>query len=224
VRTRLTALADLSDRDVGAWRDLAARAVEPNPFLEPDLVLPAEARLGDGKALLLTVEDGSEWAACLPVEAVRWHGWRLPVLMSWRHPYRFLGTPLLGAANPAAALGRMLDHALPRARVGMLALDLVGRDGAVSGAIEAAMAERGQAPETFRSYERATLVRRRRRTTTRRCVPPPAGAAPPAAGARAAYGRLAHYPRGIHRPRFLREVPRPRARRVEGPSRHRLRL
>jgi hypothetical protein len=35
VRTRLTALADLSDRDIDAWRELAARALEPNPFVGP---------------------------------------------------------------------------------------------------------------------------------------------------------------------------------------------
>jgi hypothetical protein len=36
----LLPLADLTARDVAAWRDLAARAVEPNPFFEPDFVLP----------------------------------------------------------------------------------------------------------------------------------------------------------------------------------------
>jgi hypothetical protein len=63
VRTRLTTLADLSERDVGAWRDLSARALEPNPFAEPDFVLPAAGRLGAGGEALLTVEDGSDLTA-----------------------------------------------------------------------------------------------------------------------------------------------------------------
>ncbi|MGI8674569.1 MAG: hypothetical protein ACR2KD_04655 [Thermoleophilaceae bacterium] len=56
MRTRLTTLADLSERDVGAWRDLSARALEPNPFAEPDFVLSAAGRLGAGGEALLTVE------------------------------------------------------------------------------------------------------------------------------------------------------------------------
>ena len=89
------------------------------PLFEPDLVLPAAGRLGGGGEALLTVEDGPDWTACLPVQAVRWHGWRVPVLMSWRHSYCFLGTPLLDPEAPVAALGCVLDQALPRARAGM---------------------------------------------------------------------------------------------------------
>ena len=130
------------------------------PLFEPDLVLPAAGRLGGGGEALLTVEDGPDWTACLPVQAVRWHGWRVPVLMSWRHSYCFLGTPLLDPEAPLAALGRVLDQALPRARAGMLALDAVGWDGGFADALETAMTERGRVMETYRSHERATLVRR----------------------------------------------------------------
>jgi hypothetical protein len=41
VTGRLLELAALSERDLDAWRELAARALEPNPFAEPDFVLPA---------------------------------------------------------------------------------------------------------------------------------------------------------------------------------------
>jgi hypothetical protein len=142
---------------VAGPRRAGARA---EPFFEPDLVLPASDRLGGGGEALLIVEDGPDWTACLPVQAVRWHGWRVPVLMSWRHSYCFLGTPLLDPEAPLAALGRVLDQALPRARAGMLALDAVGWDGGFADALETAMTERGRVMETYRSRERATLVRR----------------------------------------------------------------
>ena len=82
----LLPLKGLASRDIAAWRELAAQAAEPNPFFEPECVLPAVRYLGEPDAALLAVVDhGSEWLACMPVlpRLARWHA-RWPA----RHPHR----------------------------------------------------------------------------------------------------------------------------------------
>ena len=44
ITTDLLPLSSLEQSDVGRWRELAARALEPNPFFEPDYLL-ARTRL-----------------------------------------------------------------------------------------------------------------------------------------------------------------------------------
>jgi CelD/BcsL family acetyltransferase involved in cellulose biosynthesis len=67
VRVEVRSVEALSKADAARWRELAARAVEPNPFFEPDFVVPAARRLGTRPGFLLVAEDGGDWAACLPV-------------------------------------------------------------------------------------------------------------------------------------------------------------
>ena len=89
----------MTPADLDRWRALAEAAVEPNPFFEPAFVTGAAQHLPDAGASLLVVEDAGRWLACLPVPrgAV---GRVVPVLRTWRHPYCFLGTPLLDAEPP----------------------------------------------------------------------------------------------------------------------------
>ena len=65
---------ELNPRDIAAWRELAARSAEPNPFFEPECVLPAARYLGETRrcdhALRTPSTSGScatasaQWAAC----------------------------------------------------------------------------------------------------------------------------------------------------------------
>ena len=128
----LIGLPDLDQSEIAAWSDLAARAVEPNPFFEPDFVLPAARGLGEWEDVSIIVlrEDG-EWVACMPVRLYpRWHSLPLTVVATWAHSYCFLGTPLVDAATPrgiraglCGGLARALRKALPRAPA------LLGRPG-----------------------------------------------------------------------------------------------
>ncbi|WP_367916808.1 hypothetical protein, partial [Leadbetterella sp. DM7] len=78
-------------------RALAARAVEANPFLEPELLVPAGAHLEGGERVeLLVVRDGERWRGCLAVRTQpKWSALWLPCVRSWRNPYGFLDTPLV---------------------------------------------------------------------------------------------------------------------------------
>jgi CelD/BcsL family acetyltransferase involved in cellulose biosynthesis len=151
----LRAFEELSDPEVEAWRALAARSLEPNPYYEPGFVLPA-ARLLEARHLrLMVVEDGGVWLAAMPIER-RGHG-PLSLFQTWKHLYCFLGTPLLDrerAAEAAGAVARWLaKEATP------LALRLAG-----DGRTLALLAEAGAADGIERLYEsradRAALERR----------------------------------------------------------------
>jgi hypothetical protein len=85
VTTRLVPLRLLSPADIDAWRDLAGRSLDANPFFEPELVLPAAKHLGGGEVGLLTAGNGDGWSACLPVRSGRLGG-VVKSLVSWRHP------------------------------------------------------------------------------------------------------------------------------------------
>jgi CelD/BcsL family acetyltransferase involved in cellulose biosynthesis len=93
---RLLSLNSLTPNDVHRWEDLAAHASEPNPFFEAGFASIAARTLGCG-AVHLLVEDaggGGAWTGCLPVRAMPTAG-TPRLLSSWRHPYSFLGTPLV---------------------------------------------------------------------------------------------------------------------------------
>ena len=74
LRTQLLSLSDVSAGEIGRWRELAAGALEPNPFYEPEYLLPVVRGLGDAdKVSLLTVSKNGDWIACAPVhQQSRW--------------------------------------------------------------------------------------------------------------------------------------------------------
>ena len=92
----------------GEWRELAARALEPNVFYEPAFALAAAPVFGrDAGALLV-------WSGTSPRRLLgffparietRRYGIKLPVLVGWTHPYAPLGVPLVEreAAEPVIA-------------------------------------------------------------------------------------------------------------------------
>jgi CelD/BcsL family acetyltransferase involved in cellulose biosynthesis len=164
VRAELIAAAALTESDTAEWRELAARALEPNPFFEPDYVLPLHRGLGGGELQLLVVRDGDGWAACMPVHlAERWHRIPLRALASWRGHvlYGLLGTPLVAPERSAEAVAALLG-ALPAAApgAGFGTLEWLAAEGPVAAALAAALEGRSPAPVPFESFERAALRRR----------------------------------------------------------------
>jgi CelD/BcsL family acetyltransferase involved in cellulose biosynthesis len=149
-----------SDADLAAWSDLAARAIEPNPFFEPDLLAPAAALYGGVDLGLIESEDGRLLGA-LPLRRV--HRWRrIPAtcLSVWRHPDSYLGTPLLAPEAPVEALGALLDHSRTHARAGLIAFEWLGTGGPVEAALREAASDRGLDPIEYECFDRASLVKR----------------------------------------------------------------
>jgi CelD/BcsL family acetyltransferase involved in cellulose biosynthesis len=155
-RMRLTPIEDLSDAQLGAWRDLAARAVEPNPFYEPEFVLPAARHLGARRVGLLTVERGGELQGCLPVRQ-RSAG-PLSALVAWHHPYTFLGTPLVDGSELATTVEQLFG-AVRRRGPALLTIDPLGADGPIAAAVDDACREHRVSVVQRRDSQRAALTR-----------------------------------------------------------------
>lgn len=154
---RELALEKLTPRDIESWSALAKNALEPNPFFEPEFVIPAAEHLGERRPSLMIVEAAGDWRACLPVHRVRL-GRVVPAVRAWCHLYCFLGTPLIDRDIALPAARSLLDGAVGRGGR-PLVLARLGDGGPAFTAIEQAAAELGLDTLFQSSYERAILVR-----------------------------------------------------------------
>jgi CelD/BcsL family acetyltransferase involved in cellulose biosynthesis len=147
---------------VRQWRELAARALEPNVFYEPDFALAAAAVFGrDAGAFLV-------WSGTSPRQLLgffparverRRYGFNLPLLVGWTHPFAPLGAPLVEreAAEPiiAAWLAHIAaDPALP----GMAMLPLLPQAGPFVAALDAILRRRQMPAADFDRHQRALLA------------------------------------------------------------------
>ena len=111
VRGRILDVAHLSPPDEAAWRDLAQRAVEPNPFYEPDCLIPAARHQTFGAEIQLVVaEDGDRFYGVLPIRHVsRWHKLRYPIVTTQVRRMIYQGTPLIDAERGIEAARALLE-------------------------------------------------------------------------------------------------------------------
>jgi CelD/BcsL family acetyltransferase involved in cellulose biosynthesis len=156
-RRPLAALGDI----VEPWRELAARAAEPNVFYDPDFALAAAPALGRGVEAMLV------WSADPPRRLLglfpftisrRRYGLKLPLLIGWTHRFAPLGTPLVDRDACADVVAAFLDHAagdeaLPK----RLLLPLLNETGPVARALQSALAESGDVCAAFGRHCRAVL-------------------------------------------------------------------
>lgn len=160
VESAITLLSELRRRDIEDWTELAAAAVEPNPFYEPEPVLAAADAFAEARPALLAVRDADGMIACLPVTTGRWRG-RLPALAGWRHIYAFLGTPLVREQRVEEGLMGLLGAAGGTGRRRLpLVLERVTADGAVGSTLRQAIDAGGGRCLLDVRGERALLKRR----------------------------------------------------------------
>ncbi|WP_026909641.1 GNAT family N-acetyltransferase [Patulibacter minatonensis] len=161
VRTDRLRIADVGTADRAAWAALAGRALEPNPFFEPGLAMPAARHLpGGGRAELLVVRTDERWLACVPVRRrPKWSDLLLPCVRAWNHDYCFLSTPLVD--RDALDVAAHALRAAPRRWPGraFLALEAMG-DGPLAGALPTHAAPGRPAPAVHSGFDRAVLRRR----------------------------------------------------------------
>lgn len=130
----IVSIMELSDRDVALWRELAAASVEPNPFVEPDFVLPAMRAYGDERVGILRVIDASAWLAAVPVRRVSsWRGVPGSILVAWRHPYCYLSDPLLAPGDVEAVVSALLARG--HRETGSFGLEWIAADGRFDSAL-----------------------------------------------------------------------------------------
>src|ERR1044072_9433301 len=103
------AIKDFSslEQHIPAWEELAAAALEPNPFYESWMLIPALRTLGAGKDLQLVLIFAPDKArptappvlcGVFPLERKpRYKGLPVSTLSLWKHLYCFLCAPLVRA-------------------------------------------------------------------------------------------------------------------------------
>lgn len=124
---------------VPAWEDLAANAVEANPFFAPFMLGPALRHLGGERARVLCVwsGEGAGLAGLMPVTSAFGYA-RLPArfLQTWIYEHCFYGAPLVRRGAEAdffEGLCAFIDAEAPFG--GFLRLPLLDCDGPVARAL-----------------------------------------------------------------------------------------
>jgi CelD/BcsL family acetyltransferase involved in cellulose biosynthesis len=141
------------------WRALAARALEPNVFYEPEFALPAASLFGRNVGAGLVWSHAGALLGLFPARVEHRYGVPLPVLTGWTHPYAPLGTPLVDRDDAEAVLGAWLDHvARDAAGSSLMLLPLVPESGPFADALAAALARREMASAHFGCHRRALLA------------------------------------------------------------------
>jgi CelD/BcsL family acetyltransferase involved in cellulose biosynthesis len=150
----------LTAQDVERWTELARSSATPNPFYEPDFVLPALEHFGDTELELLVAMDGAGvWVGLMPVvRRRRWGRFVGSTLTGWDHPHCYLESPLLFRGSEESAAEAMLHEA--RREVGLTAFDRLPAEGPVASAVVSACDALGVKPIVWKRFERAALERR----------------------------------------------------------------
>lgn len=146
---------------LAAWETLAARATEPNPFLEHWALLPALRALDpQGEVALLRFEQGGELAGLLPVaRSRRYYRWPFPHIHGWAHANAFLGAPLVARGQERAFWQALLDWADRQAGLALfLHLTDIPLDGPLHAALTAICAEQRRPCGVVHHTSRALLA------------------------------------------------------------------
>ena len=146
---------------VQAWEDLAASAVEPNPFYEPWMLMPALRAFTTGKnvrvALVLDLtHDAPVLCGVFPLERkIRYK--KLPVAAYglWQHIYCALCTPLIRAGRERECLNTLLDWLASERDSALIEFNQVSGDGPVRRLLDDCLSERKAHALISESHTRA---------------------------------------------------------------------
>ena len=152
---------DLLEDYVQAWEDLALEALEPNPFYEPWMLMPALRALAGGKdlrvVLVLTVNQG-EPVLCgvFPLEK-RQRYKKLPVVAFslWQHIYCGLCTPLIRVGYARECLDTFLDWLASECGGPLMEFNFVSGEGVFREVLNDCLMERDNASLVCETYARA---------------------------------------------------------------------
>lgn len=150
-------LVDLASMPASSWRNLHARAIEPNAYYDPLWALPvAQHAPGRGGAMALLAWDRDQLTGLMPVRwAKRALSLPVPLLVSW-NAYAPFSVPLLERDCAVDAAGALIDAA-KAAGARALLLQTIATGGPAFAAIRTALEQRGLAADIMRSFRRAGL-------------------------------------------------------------------
>jgi len=142
-----------------AWEALAARALEPNVFYEPWMLLPALDSYAGPRLRVVLAYQGAELCGLFPFEAAaQFRGLPVRYLRLWKHIHCYLATPLVDREHAPACLGALLDWLARDPRgAGVVEWGLVGGDGPFQHALMRVLDETSRRKFVSQSSERAYL-------------------------------------------------------------------
>jgi len=155
--------SEAAARHADDWRDLAARAIETNPFYDPAFLLPALRHLPNGAGVRIVVArrnvDGV-WRLVGLCPIVAPGGGRLAsAARGWRDPLTALGAPLLDRRFYKGAFDALLHWlAQDYPRAAALNLPMVRLDGDVARMLRGRSQRLGGPLRVFDAHERAVLL------------------------------------------------------------------
>lgn len=153
----LDALGDLRTE----WQALAAAAIDPNPFYEPDFLLAAQALGEAGRLSVLIARDpsgGGPLRALIPLRRPGWRqGWLRTAWMMHDNAYTPLTTPLLHRDGADETLASLLDEAPALFPGSAWLFPLLPAARPFRARLQAALDERGRAHLVVRQFARAAI-------------------------------------------------------------------
>lgn len=155
---RTRALVALQDVPQAAWETLAANAIEPNAYYDPDWAKAAcaHARGHAGAKALLAFDRDGRLIGLLPVTSARSAlGLPLPLLVAWK-AYAPLDIPLLDRNAADAAADQLIEAARSTGARALL-IPYLSLEGPAAAAIQRALRQRGIAAQAMQVHARAEL-------------------------------------------------------------------
>lgn len=154
---------DILEDYVQAWEDLAVEALEPNPFYEPWMLIPALRALATGKdlrvVLVLTVNEG-EPVLCgvFPLEKKQRYK-KLPVaaFSLWQHIYCPLCTPLIRVSYARECMDAFLNWLASERGCALMDFNLVSGDGPFHELLNDCLTTRADSSLVCESHSRAVF-------------------------------------------------------------------
>ena len=170
VQARVVSPNELTNSELAAWSECAACSPEPNPFLEPDWLLPAVELLGESpKTMVVLAEHAGAVQACVPIAEVtadpggRGRSGTHAALKTRVAPTAVaLGTPLVSAEGGREALACLvteLGREAGRRGAGLVVMEWVSYGGPVARLLREAVCESGGLLMEFDTWDRGLLRR-----------------------------------------------------------------
>lgn len=140
------------------WRGLAARALQPNVFYEPEFALAAAPVFGQGVSVLLVWSAAGRLLGVFPSREQRRRYGAFGTRVGWTHPYGPLGLPLVDAEHARAAIAEWLRHlSSDPGQRGLLLLPLLP-EGPLAAVLKSVLQETGRRSAEFDRHRRALLA------------------------------------------------------------------
>jgi len=144
------------------WEALAADALEPNPFYEHWMLLPALEAYGERDFRCVAVWDNGMLGALFPMRLQRpWRGMPVSALRSWRHRNMLFCAPLIRAKGMSQGPAKYIAALLASGLAPVVEFDWLSAGGPFFGYLADAATDGGLPWKVTDAYARALLRRDR---------------------------------------------------------------